>query len=222
MEVHTVSRPPGRPRSDEARQAILRSTLDLLEEVGFSSLCIEAIAARADVSKATVYRWWKNKAELVIEAFLSNVGPELRFDAGEPLEDALRSQMLRLARIFSGSMGTVIAAVIGAGQSEPEMLRAFNRSWIEPRRAEARKLLRDEMERGRIRDDVPPDAILDLLYGAFYFRLLIRKRPLDREFVESIAEIVMTGFKQQNRSKKKNRNHGGSRASGNGLVGTSR
>lgn len=212
MQARTVSRPPGRPRSDEARQAILRSTLDLLEEVGFSSLCIEAIAARADVSKATVYRWWKNKAELVVEAFLSTVGPELRFDADEPLEEALRSQMLRLAKIFSGSMGTVIAAVIGAGQSEPDMLKAFNRGWIEPRRAEARKLLQDEMDRGTIRNDVPPDVILDLLYGAFYFRLLIRKRPIDREFVENIADIVMAGCKQQNSRKAKNRNGGSRRA----------
>jgi AcrR family transcriptional regulator len=197
MRVSTVSRPPGRPRSDEARQAIVRSTLDLLEEVGFSSLSIEAIAARADVSKATVYRWWKNKAELVIDAFLSSVGPELRFDADRPVEDALRSQMLRLAKIFSSSMGTVIAAVIGAGQSEPDMLRAFNDGWIEPRRAEARRLLQDEMDRGRIRSDVPPDAILDLLYGAFYFRLLVRKRPLDREFVENIAGIAMDGAKNR-------------------------
>ncbi|HVZ18932.1 MAG TPA: TetR/AcrR family transcriptional regulator, partial [Terriglobales bacterium] len=169
MDVSTVSRPPGRPRSDEARKAILVSTLDLLEEVGFSSLCIEGIAARAGVSKATVYRWWKNKAELVVEAFLSMVGPELRFNTDEPLEDALRSQMHRLAKIFSSSVGTVIAAVIGAGQSEPEMLKAFTDGWIEPRRADARQLLQDEMDRGAMRDDVPPDVMLDLLYGAFYF-----------------------------------------------------
>jgi AcrR family transcriptional regulator len=193
MGVTTTTRPPGRPRSDEARCAILKSTLELLDEVGFTTLSIEAIAARAGVSKATVYRWWKNKAQLVVEAFLTTVGPELRFPPEEPFDIALRNQMLRVARVFSGHMGSVIAAIIGAGQSEPEMLSAFHDVWIEPRRTEARKLLKDAMESRRVRNDVSPDTILDLLYGALYFRLLIRKRPLDPTFVNSIANIVMDG-----------------------------
>jgi AcrR family transcriptional regulator len=193
-------RSPGRPRSDESRQAILDSTLELLKDVGFDGLSIEAIAARASVGKATVYRWWKNKAELVVEAFLATAGSELRFDAHEPIEAALRSQMLRVAKIFSGEMGTVIAAVIGAGQSEPEMLEAFHDGWIEPRRTEARKLLQQAMDSGRLRDDIPPDTVLDVLYGALYFRLLIRKRPLDKAFVESIANIVMSGSSRRKKS----------------------
>lgn len=193
MRPNTRSRRPGRPRSDKARQAILASTLELLEEVGFASLCIETIADRAGVSKATVYRWWKNKAEVVVEAFLSTVGSELLFDSGEPVQAALRNQMLRLAKIFNGSMGTVIASVIGAGQSQPEMLKAFRYGWIEPRRKDARRLIRQQMHRGNVRNDVSPDIILDLLYGAFYFRLLVRKGSIDKAFVESIADIVLSG-----------------------------
>ena len=69
MRKYTVNkrveaRGPGRPRSEKARKAVIRSTLKLLERVGFNELSIEAVAAKAGVGKATVYRWWKNKAEL--------------------------------------------------------------------------------------------------------------------------------------------------------------
>src|SRR5271163_2666215 len=74
-----VSRAPGRPRSEEARKAILQSTLDLLKRSGFSDLSIESIAAHAGVGKATVYRWWPNKAALIADAFASSTTRKLHF-----------------------------------------------------------------------------------------------------------------------------------------------
>ena len=78
-------RAPGRPRSEESRQSILRSTLKLLkQEGGFSELSIEAIAADAGVGKTTVYRWWPTKAALVADAFSASADHELRFpDTGD-------------------------------------------------------------------------------------------------------------------------------------------
>ncbi len=187
-------RRPGRPRSDVAKRAILKSTLRLLEKHGFHELSIEGIAAHAGVSKATVYRWWPNKAELVFDAFLSVVEPELYFEHDLPVREALRAQMRRLSRLFSGHIGSVLATVIGAGQSEPEMLEAFRRRWIEPRRTDARALLREAMERGEIRDEFSPDLILDVLYGAIYFRLLIGRDKLSEEFVDTILKMVLTGL----------------------------
>ena len=72
-------RTPGRPRSEEARAAILSSTLELLEDLGFGELTIEAVAARAGVGKTTIYRWWPSKAVLVADAFMSSVIRETRF-----------------------------------------------------------------------------------------------------------------------------------------------
>src|SRR3974377_2575675 len=81
-------RPPGRPRSEHSRQSILRSTLKLLEKDGFPELSIEAIAADADVGKATVYRWWPSKAALVADAFYTSADGELRFpDTGSVCRD---------------------------------------------------------------------------------------------------------------------------------------
>lgn len=187
----------GRPRSEQARRAILQSTLDLLKQVGFSDLSIEAIAARAGVGKATVYRWWPNKAALVIDAFVSAVGEELRFPYSGSAPNTLREQMRRWTAVFRSPLGRIVAAVIGAGQSEPEILRAFREHWVEPRRREAREILRKGMEEGEIRNDLDPDTILDILYGPLYFRLLVQNAELNPEFVESVFSVITPGLLQK-------------------------
>jgi len=183
-------RPPGRPRSEKVRNAIIRSTLALIERVGFDELTMEGVAARARVGKATVYRWWPNKAELVIDAFVSAVGEELRFPDAGPLLVSIHAQMQRWVPIFRSPLGQIVATVIGAGQSQPEILEAFQKHWVEPRRIEARRLLRQAIANREIRDDLDPDAILDLLYGPLYLRLLLRHAPLDTKFVNDVFRVI--------------------------------
>ena len=145
----TAVRAPGRPRSEKARKAVIQSTLALLRRVGFHELSVEAVAARAGVGKATIYRWWPNKAELVIDSFVWAVEDELRFPSAGPVLASIHAQMLRWAVIFRSPLGQIVATVIGAGQSDPEILHAFRAHWVEPRRIEARRLLRVAMETGR-------------------------------------------------------------------------
>jgi len=183
-------RGPGRPRSEKARKAILLSTLALLKSSGFNELTIEAVAARAGVGKATVYRWWSNKAELVIDAFVSAVEDELRFPSAGRVLASIHQQMKRWAPIFRSPLGQIVATVIGAGQSDPEMLEAFRAHWVEPRRVEARKLLRQAIKNGEIRADVEPDMVLDLLYGPLYLRLLLKHAALDEDFVNAVFAVV--------------------------------
>src|SRR5271167_2124903 len=88
------TRPPGRPRSEESRQAILRSTLKLLkQDVGFAELSIEAIAADANVGKTTVYRWWPTKGALVADAFSNSAEHELRFPNTGSVQNDMSLQM---------------------------------------------------------------------------------------------------------------------------------
>src|SRR5882762_3199838 len=95
--LDAVIRPPGRPRSEKVRKAVIESTLELLKSVGFNELSMEAVAARACVGKATLYRWWPNKAELVIDAFVSAVESELRFPSAGPVLESIHAQMRRWA-----------------------------------------------------------------------------------------------------------------------------
>jgi AcrR family transcriptional regulator len=169
----------------------------LLKRYGFNDLSIESVAARAGVGKATVYRWWRNKAELVIDAFASAVEKELRFPSSGPFQKAIHEQMRSWALVFRSPLGQVIATVIGAGQSEPEIIEAFRTHWVEPRRVEARKLLRQAMKDGEIRPDIDPDTILDLFYGPLYLRLLVRNAPLTGDFVDKVFDTVVRSLRQK-------------------------
>ena len=192
-----TARRPGRPRSEKARKAVIQSTLVLLKQVGFDGLAVESVAARAGVGKATVYRWWANKAELVIDAFASAVEDELRFPAAESVLESIHQQMVRWAPIFRSPLGQIVATVIGAGQSDPEILEAFRAHWVEPRRGEARKLLRQAIKEGEIRSDLDPDEVLDLLYGPLYLRLLLRHAPLDEDFANTVFNVVSPALRER-------------------------
>ena len=184
------TRGPGRPRSEKARKAVIRTTLKLLERVGFHELSIEAVAAKAGVGKATVYRWWANKAELVISAFASAVESELRFPSGGMVLDSIHQQMKRWVVIFQSPLGQIVATVVGAGQSDPEILKAFRAHWVEPRRKEVRGLLQQAMKNGELRSDLAPDTMLDLFYGPLYLRLVLKHAPLDEDFVNTVFALV--------------------------------
>lgn len=187
-------RTPGRPRSEEARSAILNSTLELLEEVGFSDLKIEAVAARAGVGKTTIYRWWPSKAVLVADAFMSSVIRETRFpDTGSVRED-LRAQMQRLAGIFRGQRGRILRSLVGGGQSDPELIAAFRNRWLIPRRAEAFGILQRAIDRGQLPPELDRNLLLDTLYGPLYFRMLVGHGPLSAAFVDGVCDAVMDGF----------------------------
>lgn len=186
-------RTPGRPRSEDARKAILRSTLRLLQETGFPDLSIEAIAADADVGKATVYRWWPNKAALVADAFSSSADEELRFPNTGSVRDDVSIQMKHLVRVLRGRRGRIVAALIGGGQSDPELIQAFRDRFMMPRRQEAYETLRRGISRGELPADLDLDLTLDTLYGALYMRFLIRQSGLTEEYVDEVVGLVMDG-----------------------------
>ncbi|HEU5231581.1 MAG TPA: TetR/AcrR family transcriptional regulator [Terriglobales bacterium] len=186
-------RTPGRPRSEDARKAILRSTLRLLQETGFPDLSIEAIAADADVGKATVYRWWPNKAALVADAFSSSADEELRFPNTGSVRDDVSIQMKHLVRVLRGRRGRIVAALIGGGQSDPELIQAFRDRFMMPRRQEAYETLRRGISRGELPADLDLDLTLDTLYGALYMRFLIRQSGLTEDYVDEVVGLVMDG-----------------------------
>jgi len=189
-------RPPGRPRSEPARRAILRSTLDLLQQTGFSDLTIEAIAADAGVSKATVYRWWPNKGSLVVDAFAFSTESKLHFpDTGSVYGD-VSFQMRRVISIFRSRRGKIVAALLGAGQSDPELLEAFRARFLRPRRQEAYRTLRRGIERGELPQNLDLDLTLDILYGAIYMRFIIRHDALTEEYVNKVCRLVLSGAAQ--------------------------
>jgi AcrR family transcriptional regulator len=194
-------RPPGRPRSEESRQSILRSTLKLLKQHGgLAELSIEGIAADANVGKTTVYRWWPTKAALVADAFSASADEELRFPNTGSVQNDMRLQMRRLIRILRSKRGKVVAALIAGGQSDPELIEAFRDRFLWPRRRQAYQTLRRGIDRGELPAASDLDLILDSLYGPIYLRFLIRHDKLDGSFADEICALVLQGLKRRSNS----------------------
>ncbi|MGA8214866.1 MAG: TetR/AcrR family transcriptional regulator [Candidatus Sulfotelmatobacter sp.] len=190
-------RAPGRPRSEQAHSAILLSTLKLLGENGFSDLTIEAVAAHAGVGKATVYRWWHNKAALIADAFASSTTRKLDFpDTGSVYTD-MSKQMRQVIKIFRSRRGRILSAILAGGQSDSDLIGAFRERFLWPRRREAYTTLRRGILRGELRKDVDMDLVLDSLYGPIYMRFLIRHDKLTPDFVDSLCELVLGGARPQ-------------------------
>ena len=190
-------RPPGRPRSEQARQAILHTTLRILGKNGFSDFKIEEVAAHASVGKATVYRWWPNKGALIADAFASSTTRKLRFpDTGSVYAD-MSQQMRQLIKVFRSRRGRIVSAILAAGQSDKDLIEAFRERFLWPRRREAYATLRRGIERGELRKDLDPDLLLDSLYGPIYMRFLIQHDRLTPEFVDRLCELVLDGVRPQ-------------------------
>jgi AcrR family transcriptional regulator len=187
------TRSPGRPRSEQARVAILRSTLKLLGENGFSDLTIEDVSAHANVGKATVYRWWPNKAALIADAFASSATRKLHFPDTGSVRTDMSQQMRQLIKIFRSPRGRIVSAILGAGQSDRELIAAFRERFLWPRRREAYATLQRGIQRGELRKNVDRDLLLDSLYGPIYMRFLIRHDKLTPDFVDHLCELVLSG-----------------------------
>lgn len=184
----------GRPRDEIARRRILESALDLVEEVGFANATTDAIAERAGASKATIYRWWSNKAAVLVEALREQVAQELPFPDTGDLRKDVEIQLQNFIKFLTGKRGRVFKAFIAAAQSDPEVAEAFRAFWIQPRRTEASKVLRTHQGAARMKQVSDVGTVLDLIYGPIYFRLLAGHAPLTPEFARQITELALSGL----------------------------
>jgi AcrR family transcriptional regulator len=185
----------GRPRSTEAHQAILRATLELLVEGGFRGLSIDGVAARAGVGKATIYRRWRSKTELVEEAIKGlSEGIEL------PDTGSLRGDFLAIAvfamRGTNVRESTLVPRLVAEAAGDPTLHEIFLRELVAPRRNALKVLLKRAQARGELRRDADLELAVDLLIGPIFYRLLIVAlgARLPRNYAERSFEGAMTGL----------------------------
>lgn len=192
MSQPAVKRPPGRPRSDSVRKQVLEAANNLLEEVGFAKFSMEGIAAKAGVSKATLYRWWPGKGAVAMEAFMAATTPKISFPHTQSAVADVTAQMLALAEAYRGVTGRLIRELIGSGQSDPEALKSFLDGYLIPRRAATKDVLRRGIASGELRPDVDLEILVDALYAPIFHRLLLQHLPLDAAFVRRIAQLAFS------------------------------
>ena len=184
--------PRARRRNQATHAAILRATLELLEQGGYGAATVEGIAARAGVGKQTIYRWWPSRAALVMEAYEERVrGRTLEPDTGSLREDVCRS-LVHIGGVFHGtSAGSVVTSLAAEAQHDDDLRRAFREGFMERRR----QVMRRTLQRAELRGELPPgsdhELLIDLFYGTVLFRALLSTGPLDRQAVEELVDAVL-------------------------------
>jgi AcrR family transcriptional regulator len=185
----------GRPRSERARLAILEATADLLLEGGLGAASMEAIAARAAVSKVTIYKWWPTRGAVAVDAYFHRFRQTLAFeDSGEVAHD-LVTQIQRLVEAFRGRAGEVMAELVGQAQSDPTLAEMLRSGWLEPRREATTTVLRRAVDRSQIRADADIAALLDQLYAPLYYRVIMGHEPLDDGLAATLVHNVLDGVR---------------------------
>jgi AcrR family transcriptional regulator len=172
MSIET--RPPGRPRSTQADEAILRAALELLATDGYRALTMEAVRERSGVGKATLYRRYSSKEELVKAAIVHlNSDIPMPEDTGTVVGDfAATAQTIISGAARTGAL-TLMPRLLSEVVNDPEMHALFSQHLVEPRRRVVRAIVERAKARGELRADLDPDLAVDLMVGPMIYRLII-------------------------------------------------
>ena len=178
--------------------AIMDAVYALLQEKSVRDLTMEEVAKRAKVGKPTLYKWWPTKATLVLAMLCERMAPNLEKPTVLTAEESLRFRVRRLIDAFNGPFGKIVAGLIAEGQSEPAILQEFFDRWVSPRRNATIADLQRGKNAGELRSETEPELLNDAIFGAIYYRLLLRSGPLTRRFGEELVEQVIRGHRSGN------------------------
>jgi AcrR family transcriptional regulator len=189
-----AARRPGRPRSERAEQAILDAAIEAVGENGIDGVSCEDVAARAGVGKATLYRRWAGKEELLIAAFASIKRP-----MPEPRGDSVRADLIALLTVIAADSddpryAQQFALLHGAGERYPRLVARYKEQIVEPRRELVRAVLRRGIETGELRPDTDIEVAMLLLTGAVMARGKHDPTPAAPGFVARAVDELLLGI----------------------------
>ena len=186
----------GRPRSETRKQAILQAAFELLGERGLAATSMDAVAERAGVSKATIYRWWDSKELLALDALYAawDTAGLVTRQTG-----TLRAEMLALVRpwvrlVATGPSARILTALLAEAQNDPEFGQAYRAHFIEPRLDQARAVFSRAIARGEIPAAIDVEVAIDLLWGPLYHRLFHGHAPLNERFARRSVDTALAGI----------------------------
>ena len=184
-------RTAGRPRSAETDRAILDAAVELLVEVGYGGMSMEALAARAGVGKAAIYRRWASKEQVVVEALKTHTRHSIILrDTGDLRADLL-DMLEGIRRAMIGEEGPIMTAFVSEKARHPELRAEFERVFVAERRDHLRRIIGAAVERG----ELPADTDVELLGEAgpamLSHRLMINDGHLERDLPRRIVDLLL-------------------------------
>jgi AcrR family transcriptional regulator len=186
-------RRPGRPRSEQADRAIIEAALSLFAESGPDGLCIEQVAARAGVGKATIYRRWPGKEDLLLDALAA-----LKTPLPEPRGRSVREDLVAVLGAMCRDTADPrrarqFALLQGEGAQYPRLMARFIETVVEPRREVVRSVLRRGVATGELREDADIEAALYLLRGAA-LASTGHQEPIPRDYAQRVVDALLRGL----------------------------
>lgn len=181
----------GRPRDNSRDTAIESAVIELLREVGYERITMEAVALRAQVSKATIYRRWKNKAELI-----TNSVHRYGFCKAPAIDTgSLRGDLIELisekVKILKSADGQLIAGLLAAARIDSELAGILTHSMTEYASAAHAAIFERAIQRGEISKSATPEGILELTPAVISFRIFMTHQPVNRKFVEHFVDDIL-------------------------------
>ncbi|MFV5993277.1 TetR/AcrR family transcriptional regulator [Streptomyces sp. NPDC056231] len=185
----TVNRRPG--KGPRAAEAIFDTTLRHLAERGYARLTIEAVAQDSGVNKTTIYRWWPSKPALLRAAMLH--ARVLDFDI--PDTGSLRGDLIALTEQIVGLLTDErtepVARAMTAGTGLPDdELAALTRDFFADRFSREQPVFARAVARGELPKDADPMLLMDLIAGAVWMRVLLRREPAPPDFARDVVDAV--------------------------------
>lgn len=178
------------PRVTRTREAVRRAVRTLVQRSGFEALTHQQVAAEAGIGRATVYRHWPDRTQLLLDALLDVETPANWQTSGDLAAD-LGAGLRRLQRTLSSSpMIPTLVAVIGRAEWEPE-LRDLKAQLLSSGTLDLREALAAGVERGDLAADLDLDAAVALLAGPLFYRRVLAHAPIDDAFVERVLDAFL-------------------------------
>jgi AcrR family transcriptional regulator len=188
---------PGRPRSVESHQAILQATLELLSEVNYDGISMDAIASRAKVSKATIYRRYKNKEELVADA-IESIREEIIIPDTGTLWGDLDIIIQNAAQITFNPLGRqAVTMIISSATSNSNFAEIYWTKYLQPRREAFTIVIERAKERKEVAEDLDPFLVFDTISSIMLYAAIF---PLSSESWEAYVSRALQMFLKAIRS----------------------
>jgi AcrR family transcriptional regulator len=193
-DTRDAARRPGRPRSERAEQAIIDATIEALGECGIDGVRCEDVAARAGVGKATLYRRWAGKEDLLIAAFAA-----MKHPLPEPRGESVREDLIVLLTVIAADaddprFAQQYALLHGAGERYPRLVTRYKEEVVEPRRELVRAVLRRGVETGELRPGIDIEVAMLLLTGAVLARGKHDSTAAAPGFVDRAVDELLQGI----------------------------